>query len=114
MTGIGEAEATGLERPVARVDADLIDLVPGYIGNRRNDVRAILEALARGDLERIFIIGHSMKGSGGGYGFHTVSEVGAALERAARAADSDAVKAEVARLEDYLARVEVHCESDPE
>ncbi|MGH8589087.1 MAG: Hpt domain-containing protein [Gammaproteobacteria bacterium] len=109
-------QASGVDhhRIIARIDADLIDLVPGYIENRRKDVQAILDALGRGDMECIGIIGHSMKGSGGGYGFHTVSELGATLELAAEVSDGDAVERALARLQDYLARVEVVCEPDPE
>lgn len=108
------SDAVDPHRIITRIDADLIDLVPGYIDNRRKDVLAILDALRRGDMECVWIIGHNMKGSGGGYGFHTVSEVGAALEQAARVSDGDAVTTALARLQDYLARVEVVCEPDPE
>ena len=106
------ANAVDGHRIIARIDADLIDLVPGYIENRRKDVLAILDALGRGDMESVRILGHSMKGSGGGYGFHAVSEVGAALEQAAKASDGDAVTRALARLQDYLARVEVVCDPD--
>jgi HPt (histidine-containing phosphotransfer) domain-containing protein len=114
LLAMERASAVDRHRIIARIDADLIDLVPGYIENRRKDVPAILDALGRGDMECVWIIGHSMKGSGGGYGLHTVSEVGAALEQAAKVSDADAVTRALARLQDYLARVEVVCEPDPE
>ena len=109
-----QADTVDHHRVIVRVDADLIGLVPGYIENRQKDVLAILDALGRGDMECVWIIGHSMKGSGGGYGFHTVTEVGAALEQAAKVSDGDAVTTALARLQDYLARVEVVCKPDPE
>ncbi len=109
-----QADAADCHRVVAWVDADLIDLIPGYLENRHKDVIAILDALGRGDLECVSTIGHSMKGSGGGYGFHTVSELGAALEEAARESDAAAIKTATARLQDYLARVEVVYRRDPE
>jgi HPt (histidine-containing phosphotransfer) domain-containing protein len=109
-----QADAVDPRRIIARIDGDLIDLVPRYIENRRKDVLAILDALGRGDMECVWIIGHNMKGSGGGYGFYTVSEVGAALEQAAKVSDGDAVTTALARLQDYLARVEVVCDPDPE
>lgn len=109
-----QPNAVDHHRIIARIDADLIDLVPGYVENRRKDVLAILDALGRGDMECVWIIGHSMKGSGGGYGFPTVSEVGAALEQAAKDSDGDAVRTALERLQDYLARVEVVCDPDPE
>lgn len=97
----------GCDRIVVRVDPDLIDLIPGFLQNRRQDVIALKGALARGDMERIRLIGHSMKGSGGGYGFPTLSEVGAVIEHGAQGLNYEAILQAVAQLEEYLARIEV-------
>ncbi len=94
-------------RIVVRVDPDLIDLIPGFLENRRQDALAIKQSLAQGDLERIRIIGHSMKGSGGGYGFPLLSEVGALLEQGAQRLNRDLILEAMARLEDYLERIQV-------
>ena len=48
-----------------------------------------------------------MKGAGGGYGFDEITNLGAAIERAALAGDAGAVEAATAALEDYLARVDI-------
>ncbi len=95
------------ERIEIRVDADLADLIPGFLENRREDVLAITEAIVHGDIARVRIIGHSMKGTGGGYGFDAITEFGAILEQEAKALDIEAVRRTVARLEDYLERIEV-------
>jgi len=95
------------DRIVVHVDAELREIVPGYLSNRQADLQALREALARGDYEAIRIVGHSMKGSGGGYGFDALSEIGSALEQAAKAGDPEAIRRSVGELSTYLARVEV-------
>jgi len=89
------------------VDADLEPLIPGYLANRRKDVEAIRQSVANGDYEPVRVAGHSMKGSGGGYGFDEISRLGAALEEAAKRSDGEAVREAVERLTAYLDRIEV-------
>lgn len=62
------------------IDEDIAELIPGYMERRREDLAAISEALQLGEFEKIMVIGHSMKGSGGGYGFPFISEIGRELE----------------------------------
>ena len=88
-------------------DEDIADLIPGYLEHRAEDVAAIHSAIDGGDFEVVRVLGHSMKGSGGGYGFDGVTEIGAALEAAGKEADPVAATHALAALEDYLRRVEV-------
>ena len=89
------------------VDNDLADLIPGYLANREKDIIAIREALEKKDLETIRILGHSMKGSGGGYGFETITDIGMLMEKAAMEGNGEDISLQVKRLEDYLRRVEI-------
>jgi len=52
-------------------------------------------------------LGHSMIGSGASFGFQTITDIGAALEREARSADADASRKWVSELSAYLDRVEL-------
>jgi HPt (histidine-containing phosphotransfer) domain-containing protein len=90
-----------------RVDADLEDIIPGYLANRYKDIALILEALAVSNFEKIRIAGHSMKGSGGGYGFDAITEFGGALELGAQNRNSDDIQGAVNNLQRYLDHVEV-------
>jgi HPt (histidine-containing phosphotransfer) domain-containing protein len=90
------------ERPVAYVDAVLAPLVPKYLERRRADIVTAREAVGSGDFGAISVIGHGMKGSGGGYGFDQVTECGGDLEAAAQAQDAVAVLGTLERLEHYL------------
>ena len=89
------------------VDKDLEDLVPGFLGNRQRDIERVEALLGKGDFDGIRIIGHSMKGSGGGYGFPFITEIGAGLERAAIARDADIIRNAISELRHYLAQVEI-------
>jgi hypothetical protein len=89
------------------VDPDLIDLVPGYLIRRQEDVVTLSDAVRSGDLQTVRSIGHSLKGSGGGYGFDGITDIGALLERAGAAEDSAAASSALAMLADYLDRVVV-------
>lgn len=88
-------------------DPDLEDLVPGYIEHREADAKAIAEALEAGDLAAVQFIGHSMKGSGSGYGFDGLTDIGLELENAGRDADEAAAAAALHRLTAYLRNMEI-------
>jgi len=89
------------------IDQGLEELVPGFLENRRGDVQILETALGQNNLAQIRIIGHRLKGDGGGYGFDAISMVGAALEQAAAREDQDAIRRHTAELDEFLARVTV-------
>ena len=96
-----------MEKIVVHVDADLEDLIPGYLQNRREDVKAVWQALENQDFETIRVLGHTMKGTGGGYGFDAITELGQTLEEAAKNQNEPAIRQAAAALRDYLQAVEV-------
>jgi HPt (histidine-containing phosphotransfer) domain-containing protein len=93
-----------------KVDKDLEDLIPGFMQHRRDDVASLKASLSAGELDKIRITGHSMKGTGGGYGFDDLSQIGAELERAAVVGDAGEISALVDRLEKYLDHVVIRFE----
>ena len=95
---------------VVRVDEDLIELIPHYFANRRKDIEAVSRALGDEDYESISTLGHTMKGSGGGFGFDQISDIGSGLEEAAMGHDSARVRQWLDKLQDFLNRVHVIAE----
>lgn len=95
---------------IVRVDPDLADLVPGFLENRRKDAVHIEGALQQEDYETIRILGHDMKGTGGGYGFDGISEIGRLLEQAAKNRDAAAIRSQVSDLMHYLNHLQVNWE----
>ena len=63
--------------------------------------------LAAGDFEALRIGGHSLKGSGGGYGFPLLTTLGATIETAAKTKDAATIDAALAEYAGYIQRVEV-------
>lgn len=90
-----------------RVDPDLQDLIPDYLESREQDLRFYQDALEKDDFGLIAVLGHSMKGSGGGYGFNDLSSIGRAIEKAANNRDKESVRKSVIDLTDFLKKVEV-------
>ena len=89
------------------VDKDLESLIPGFLQRRRDDVEKLHGALEAEDFETLRITGHSMKGTGGGYGFDGLSGIGAAIEVGAKAGELQTVREQVITLTDYLDRLQV-------
>jgi HPt (histidine-containing phosphotransfer) domain-containing protein len=92
---------------IVHVDPDIADLIPGFLENRRKDIKTIGEAVTRGDFETIQILGHSMKGAGGSYGFDAITDIGKSLEQAAKDKDAEGIQRSVQELAIYLDQVEV-------
>lgn len=95
------------EKITVHVDPEIVDLIPGFLENRRKDIKAMDEALRQGDFETIRMLGHSMKGAGGSYGFDAVTDIGKALEEAANKNNAEVIQRSVGELAAYLDRVEV-------
>jgi len=92
---------------IVSIETGLKPLIPKYLNNRQKDLRSILENLDRGDFEAIRNIGHMMKGSGQGYGFNRISQIGLALEQGGKESDTEKIKESSAELADYLKRIEI-------
>jgi HPt (histidine-containing phosphotransfer) domain-containing protein len=90
-----------------RVDPDLHDLIPGYLKNREKDLLKYQQNLEKDDFDAIAVLGHSMKGSGGGYGFNGLSNIGRAIENAAKNKDKESVQKSINDLTDYLNKLEI-------
>ena len=90
-----------------RPNPRIADLVPVFLQNRRLEVTSLLNALDKGDFATVEALGHGMKGAGGSWGFDAITDIGAALERAASVRDLDISRQCVGELSRYLDRVEV-------
>jgi len=95
------------EKIVVNVDSNIEDLIPGFLENRLEDVKSIYDALEKEDYETIRILGHSMKGAGGGYGFDEITDIGRSIEESAEGKNQEEVKKWVINLSNYLDRVEI-------
>ena len=108
-----DKDATGNDPIKVIVDKDLETLIPGFLQRRREDLEKLREALQAQDVEVLRVTGHSMKGTGGGYGFDRLSALGAAIESSAKGGDLQDIREQVDLLENYLDHLQVEFASEP-
>ena len=75
---------------------------PAYLENCRLQVIAMLAALDDEDFQALTILAHNIRGSGGGFGFQTITDIGAGLEHAADLSDHAVSRRWVGDLSTYL------------
>ncbi len=93
------------ENSVVEIDPDIAVLVPGFLNNRKGDAEKISELLKERNFGEIRIIGHSMAGSAGGYGFPEIGKMGKAIEAAALTVSPEEIKKINNKLSEYLSTV---------
>lgn len=89
------------------IDRELADIVPGYLDRRREELAVLREAVADRDFAALRVMGHNLKGTGGGYGFEPISDFGKRLEQAGLTGDLSGASAAIDALGAYLERIEV-------
>lgn len=89
------------------VDEELKELIPNFLNNRRKEITLIEAEIKNKNFEVLIRIGHSMKGSCGGYGFQVLSELGKSIEAAARRADQPALNKLLAEYRALLERFDI-------
>lgn len=96
-----------MEKEKVYIDEDLKVIIPNFLKNRKNDIENMKNHLEENDLEKIEVIGHGMKGSGGGYGFDYISEIGKRIEKAAKEEDKENIKKSIIKLQEYLENIKI-------
>ena len=107
VTSAGAAATGKASEIVVYIDPEIEDMVPEFLENRRRDVEEIRKLLGEGRLEEIESKGHSMRGSGGGYGFDEITEIGTGIEEAVSRKDRAEIMKMNERLSSYLSRVRI-------
>ena len=105
VVGTSSAQAKGSKDRRARAAQRLTERTPAYLQNCRQNIVAMHDALDRADFEAVTILGHNLRGSGGGFGFQAITDIGAGIEQAAADADTAASRQWVAELSSYLDRI---------
>ncbi|MFQ6616916.1 MAG: Hpt domain-containing protein [Fidelibacterota bacterium] len=85
-----------------RDDPEYRELIVYYLNYLRESLSTLKEDWANRDYSGIERFGHNIKGSGGVYGFHDISELGKEMEQAAKDQDESKTGALVEKLESVL------------
>ncbi len=87
------------------VESWLKPVVPAYLEKRKADVAQLRNALDQADFATVRTLGHQMAGSGAGYGFAKITEIGSTLEESALVADAARIRQEIGKLDQFLNNV---------
>ncbi|HUE20300.1 MAG TPA: PAS domain S-box protein [Bryobacteraceae bacterium] len=89
------------------VPPGLAEIVPGYLAARRKELPEMMALLAASGFERLAVLAHNIKGTGGSYGFPELTRMGAVLEQSAKHMDAEALSVQLTELNGYLGLVQV-------
>lgn len=95
------------QETIVYIDEDLEELIPDYMENRHSDIEQIKRLLQEENFSEIQRLGHSMKGSGGGYGFDEITNIGRDIEEAAKTHDTEKIVQAIDYLLFYLSTVKI-------
>ena len=85
-----------------KVDSVVQRLLPNYIKSRRLEVFQLQRLLAENSFDKIRLIGHNLRGSGGLYGLDPISEFGQQLEENAINCNQVAIEKAIQALHYFL------------
>lgn len=95
------------QKIIVHIDEDIKEIVPEFLENIHKNIKSISSSLSKEDYKSIEIIGHKMKGSGSGYGFDYITDLGSSLEKAAKDKSNIIIQRDLAELAAYLEKVEI-------
>ncbi|MBC7521274.1 MAG: PAS domain S-box protein, partial [Sandarakinorhabdus sp.] len=116
LQAIRDYSATGADAPPkgpgedgadARLARKLAEWTPAYLENCRQNVITMRDALDRADFEAVSILGHNLRGSGAGFGFQAITDIGGDIETACKDADLGRARALLRSLSNVLASGEI-------
>lgn len=88
-------------------DPNIEKIMPQFLHAQENALKNLKLALENGDFNKLARLGHTMRGSCGGYGFHLLGELGKAIENAAQSNNINLVEKNIRLMEEHLDSVEV-------
>ena len=90
------------------IDADMEDIVPGFLVNQKKEADKIEQALIAEDFEVVDRIAHNLKGLGAGYGFQGITDIGIKMREASQ--QKTELEILLAELRGYLNKVKISYE----
>lgn len=83
-------------------DPEFIELIKEYIKYLKSSIPDIRSKLANNEFYDVMKFGHNIKGSGGGYGFMELSDMGKGLELAAKDENSNECQKYLSQIELFI------------
>jgi HPt (histidine-containing phosphotransfer) domain-containing protein len=92
----------GQDIRLVEVSADLKDLVPGFLYNRRDEIFKSRSLVEQSDFVALKRLGHAFKGACMAFGFTKATQMATALEMAAAESDRAAAEVQIGALENFF------------
>jgi HPt (histidine-containing phosphotransfer) domain-containing protein len=80
------------------VAPEVAELIPNYLASKPRQIEEAEACLAAKDFEPIRRFGHNLRGTGPGYGFPFIAELGKEIEKAAAAGDEHRIATQLDAL----------------
>ena len=94
-------------------DEDMLELVEMFVAELPDKIAAIEQAIAEGDLATLAMLAHQLKGSAGGYGFPSITDLASGIESSAKASEGlETLKEQVGALADLCDRARASAPTD--
>ncbi len=88
--------------PIVELSDQVRALVPQYLASKQKQIDEARDCLTARDFGPIRRFGHNLKGTGSGYGFPAIEEIGRKIERAAATADIDRIAEQLNALHRFV------------
>ena len=89
-------------KATVQVSEQVRALVPQYLASKQKQIDEARDCLTARDFGPIRRFGHNLKGTGSGYGFPAIEELGREIERAAAEADIDRIAQQLDALHSFV------------
>jgi signal transduction histidine kinase/DNA-binding response OmpR family regulator/CHASE3 domain sensor protein len=99
---VNEARSIQTSATTIPVSEEVLALVPQYLASKHKQIEEARESLTSGDFGSIRRFGHNLKGTGRGYGFPAIEELGRKIEKAAVEADAGRVAGQLDALHRFV------------
>jgi HPt (histidine-containing phosphotransfer) domain-containing protein len=87
----------------AAVEDGIAALIPKYLASKPRQIEEARASLAMQDFGPIWRFGHNLKGTGRGYGFPPIEEIGRQIEKAAADQDEASISEQLENLRRFVA-----------
>jgi HPt (histidine-containing phosphotransfer) domain-containing protein len=92
----------------SQVAPEIAALVPAYLASKRKQLADAQARLAARDLSPVQRFGHNLKGTGRGYGFPELEQIGREIEAAAKLSDEISISLQLESLRRFLSHTETY------
>ena len=92
---------------IERIDPGLEELMERFFSSSKEDLEKMQSALDARDFKTLIRLGHTAKGTGYGYGFRGMGNIGMELEDAAKGQSEAEIRTQIERMAYYLDNVKV-------